>query len=53
MYVILAQIEVDILCVQETWIAPAAIAPQITGYNLVEERRTKGTRGGIAMYIKK
>jgi hypothetical protein len=27
--------------------------PTIAGYNIVEERRKKGNRGGIAIYIKK
>jgi exonuclease III len=33
--------------------ATDALPPLLAGYNLVEERRLKGSRGGIAMYIKK
>jgi exonuclease III len=44
---------VDILCVQETWIAEGALAPTLDGYSVVERRRTTGTRGGLATYIKK
>jgi exonuclease III len=44
---------VDILCVQETWLAPTALPPTVAGYNITEERRNKGNRGGIAIYTKK
>jgi exonuclease III len=53
LYVILAQQDIDILCVQETWLAQNAMPPNIPGYNIVEERRRKGNRGGIATYVKK
>jgi exonuclease III len=52
-YVILAEEDIDILCVQETWLAQTAMPPIIPGYNIVEERRKKGNRGGIAIYVKK
>jgi hypothetical protein len=38
---------------QETWLAEQAHTPNLEGYYLIEQRRDKGTRGGIAMYIKK
>jgi exonuclease III len=43
----------DVLCIQEAWLAPAALPPVLDGYNVIEERRKTGNRGGIAIYIKK
>lgn len=34
------------------WLPQSATAPHIPGYNLLEQRREQGKRGGIAMYIK-
>jgi exonuclease III len=42
----------DIICLQETWLASDTITPTVEGYQLLEQRRQKGTRGGIATYIK-
>jgi exonuclease III len=53
LYIILEEQDIDILCVQETWMAKTAMPPTIPGYNVVEERRSKGNRGGIATYVKK
>ena len=50
---VLEQEDIDILCVQETWIADDALAPTLDGYALVEKRRPASTRGGLATYIKK
>jgi exonuclease III len=33
---ILEQEDIDILCVQETWIAEGALAPTLDGFELVE-----------------
>ena len=50
---VLEQEDIDILCVQETWIADGALAPTLDGYAVVEKRRADSTRGGLATYIKK
>jgi exonuclease III len=50
---ILDQDEFDVLCLQETWIAEQATPPMIKGFNLLEQRRTTGARGGIATYIRR
>jgi hypothetical protein len=33
------QEHVDVLCLQETWIAEGAAAPIIEGFTLIEQRR--------------
>ena len=45
--------EVDILCVQETWLRQSTVKLDIPGYQVYEERREKGKRGGIAILIRK
>lgn len=50
---LLEQVELDVLCLQETWIAAHADPPHIAGYRLLEQRRQIGTRGGLATYIRK
>ena len=45
--------DIDILCLQETWVATGAAAPILEGFYLVEQRRPNGTRGGLATYIRK
>ena len=47
------QQNVDILCLQETWLADGAAPPILAGFTLVEQRRPESTRGGIATYIRK
>jgi hypothetical protein len=42
-----------VLCVQETWLQPATCLPSIPGYNTYEQRRENGSRGGIAMFVRK
>jgi exonuclease III len=44
--------ELDVLCVQETWMAAGATAPAIPGYHVVEQRRQIGTHGGLATYYR-
>lgn len=51
-FLVLVKYDFDVVCVQEMWIGPHAKAPSIPGYNLVEQRREQGTRGGIAIYIR-
>lgn len=49
---IMDQDEFDVLCLQETWVAEQADPPQLKGYKLFEQRRSMGTRGGIATYVR-
>jgi exonuclease III len=44
--------DLDVLCVQETWMEPGAQVPAIPGYKVVEQRRIQGTRGGLATYFR-
>jgi exonuclease III len=50
---ILACKDIDIFCIQETWIAEGAHAPCIEGFQLVESRRPGNSRGGLATYVRK
>jgi exonuclease III len=43
----------DVLCVQETWLKPSTVKLDIPGYQVFEQRRNKGNRGGIAIIVKK
>jgi exonuclease III len=43
----------DVLCVQETWLKPSTVKLDIPGYQVFEQRRDKGNRGGIAIIVKK
>jgi exonuclease III len=43
----------DVLCVQETWLKPSTVKLDIPGYQVYEQRRDKGNRGGIAIIVKK
>jgi Exonuclease III len=49
----LEQENIDILCLQETWIADGAAPPNLEGFTLIESRRSDSTRGGLAIYIRK
>jgi exonuclease III len=51
-YLLIIKHNLDVICIQEMWLPPSAIQPHIPGYHLLEERREKGKRGGIAMYIR-
>jgi exonuclease III len=52
LYVLIEQTDLDIICIQETWLTEAAIIPQLAGYRVIEQRRSQGNRGGIAIYIR-
>jgi exonuclease III len=41
----------DVLCVQETWLKISTEKLDIPGYQIFEERRSKGNRGGIAIIV--
>jgi exonuclease III len=45
--------DIDILCLQETWIAEGTAPPNLEGFNLIESRRTGCSRGGLAIYVRK
>ena len=50
---ILREIEdLDVLCIQETWIEPGAQVPAIPDFKVVEQCRIQGTRGGLATYYR-
>jgi exonuclease III len=50
LFLLFEQEEVDVLCVQETWIAEGTPSPTMPGYQVVEQRRQTGTHGGLATY---
>jgi exonuclease III len=50
---ILETYEIDVLCLQETWLKPSQVKIDIPGYQIFEERRNKGNRGGIAILARK
>ena len=45
--------QVDVLCLQETWLPRGGCVPNIPGYVLHDQRRAKGKRGGFAMLVRK
>jgi exonuclease III len=45
--------DIDILCLQETWIAEGTAQPKLEGFNLIESRRNGCSRGGLALYVRK
>jgi exonuclease III len=53
LYMLLETHTLDILCLQETWMSQSTVKLDIPGYQVYEERRAKGSRGGIAMLIRK
>ncbi len=53
LYMILHTHTLDVLCVQETWLNPSTVKLDIPGYQVYEQRRDKGNRGGIAIIVKK
>ncbi len=53
LYMILQTHTLDVLCVQETWLKPSTVKLDIPGYQVFEQRRDKGNRGGIAIIVKK
>jgi exonuclease III len=52
-FLLIIKHNLDIICVQEMWLPQSNIEPKIPGYNLIEQRRTKGKRGGIGIFIRK
>ena len=50
---ILESHKTDVLCVQETWLQKSTVTLDIPGYQVYEERRGKGIRGGIAILVRK
>ena len=53
LYMILQTHTLDVLCVQETWLKPSTAKLDIPGYQVFEQRRDKGNRGGIAIIVRK
>ena len=53
LFMLLEQHQLDVLCVQETWLPPSTCLPLIPGFVVHEQRRQNGTRGGIAMLVRK
>ncbi len=53
LFLLLEMHTIDVLCVQETWLPPSNVALQVPGYNVYEQRRATGTRGGIATLVRK
>jgi exonuclease III len=45
--------QLDVLCIQETWLTSSTTQLNIPGYQVYEERRKSGRRGGIAMLVRK
>jgi exonuclease III len=43
----------DVLCIQETWLKKSVVELDIPGYQVYEQRREKGKRGGIAILVRK
>lgn len=43
----------DVVCLQETWLPPAAVPLCVPGFQVVEHRRGSGKRGGIATLVRK
>jgi exonuclease III len=50
---LLEQENINILCLQETWISEGTAAPILEGFTLVKQCRPEGTRGGIVTYVRK
>ncbi len=42
----------DVLCLQETWLTQSAVTLDIPGYQVFEQRRNTGKRGGIAIIVR-
>ena len=53
LFLLLTRYPFDVLCLQEMWLPPSKVKPCIPGYNLYEYRREKGSRGGIAIFVRK
>lgn len=53
LYLVLVKYNLDVVCVQEMWLSEKASSPNIPGYRVFEHRREKGSRGGIAIFVRK
>jgi exonuclease III len=42
----------DVLCLQETWLMKSSVQLDIPGYQVFEQRRESGKRGGIAILVR-
>ncbi len=51
-YMILGTHTLDVLCLQETWLTKSAVTLDIPGYQVFEQRRGTGKRGGIAIIVR-
>ncbi len=49
---ILGSNTLDVLCLQETWLTKSAVTLDIPGYQVFEQRRDKGRRGGMAILVR-
>ena len=45
--------DADVLCLKETWLSKGGCAPDVPGYVVHDQRRSKGKRGGFAMLVRK
>lgn len=52
-FLLMEYMQVDVLCMQETWLSPEASTIYIPGYTCYEQRRNNSKRGGIAILVKK
>ena len=53
-FLLLETHQFDVLCLQETWLTgTASDGLDIPGYNTLEQRRTTGKRGVIALLVRK
>jgi exonuclease III len=52
-YMIVGTHNLDVLCLQETWLTKSTVTLDIPGYQVFEQRRETGKRGGIAILVKK
>ena len=52
LFLLLEYTRADIICLQETWLPTGGTFPDIPGYTVLEHRRPKGKRGGIAVLVR-
>ena len=52
LFLVLEIEDLDVICVQETWMEAGAQVPAIPGFKVLEQRRIEGTRGGLATYFR-
>jgi exonuclease III len=51
-FLLIVKHNLDIICIQEMWLPQTKIEPKIPGYHILEQRREKGKRGGIAILVR-